>query len=66
MCKDIDTAYFSEVGSSLNELRALLGLRFFTFDLRIDFRKLKCSDIQISNSHYWDLMTEELGYAANQ
>ena len=66
VCKDIDTAYFSEVGSSLNELRTLLGLRFFTFDLRIDFRKLKCSDIQISNSHYWDLMTEELGYVANQ
>lgn len=66
LCKDIDTAYFSEVGSSLNELRTLLGLRFFTFDLRIDFRKLKCSDIQISNSHYWDLMTEELRYVANQ
>lgn len=66
VCKDIDTAYFSEVGSSLNEVRTLLGLRFFTFDLRIDFRKLKCSDIQISNRHYWDLMTEELGYVANQ
>ncbi|WP_227430299.1 TnsA endonuclease N-terminal domain-containing protein [Psychrobacter sp. I-STPA6b] len=66
LCKDIDKAYFNELGKSLNELRILLGLRFFTFDLRIDFRKLKCSDIQTSNSHYWNLMTEELRHVANQ
>ncbi|WP_227672931.1 TnsA endonuclease C-terminal domain-containing protein [Psychrobacter lutiphocae] len=66
LCKDIDRAYFDEVGSSLNELRRLLGLRFLIFDLRIDFRKLKCSDIHTSDSQYWGLMTEELRYAANQ
>ncbi|ELV07890.1 heteromeric transposase endonuclease subunit TnsA [Wohlfahrtiimonas chitiniclastica] len=66
LCKTIDTAYFHEAGKSLKELRTLLGLRFFTFDLRIDFRKLKCNDIQISNSHYWELISEELRYAANQ
>lgn len=66
LCKDIDRAYFDEVGSSLNELRRLLGLRFLIFDLRIDFRKLKSSDIHMSDSQYWGLMTEELRYAANQ
>lgn len=66
LCKDIDTAYFSEIGTSLNEMRALLALRFFTFDIRKDFRLLKCRDVHISSPHDWNLMTEELRYAANQ
>ena len=32
LCKDIVRAYFNDVGSSLNELRRLLGLRFLVFD----------------------------------
>lgn len=66
LCKEIDSAYFGELGASLNEIRKLLALRFFTFNILIDFRRLKCSDIQITNMNDWSLITEEIRYVSNQ
>lgn len=66
LCKEIDSAYHGELGSSLNELRRLLAQRFFTFDLRVDFRKLKCSDLSIDRNDCWSLIAEELRYVSNQ
>lgn len=66
LCKEIDSAYFGELGASLNEIRKLLALRFFTFNILIDFRRLKCSDIQITNINDWSLITEEIRYVSNQ
>ena len=66
LCKEVDRVYFSELGASLNEIRKLLALRFFTFDIFIDFRRLKCSDIHISNSNDYSLITEEMLYVSNQ
>ena len=66
LCQDIDSAYFGELGASLNEVRKLLALRFFTFNILIDFRRLKCSDIQITNINDWSLITEEIRYVSNQ
>ncbi|CAM4135826.1 TnsA endonuclease N-terminal domain-containing protein [Psychrobacter arenosus] len=66
LCKEIDNAYHSELGTSLNDLRILLAQRFFTFDLRIDFRKLKCRDLRINQSESWNVISEEILYVSNQ
>lgn len=66
LCKEIDSAYFGELGASLNEIRKLLALRFFTFDIFIDFRRLRCSDIHITNVNDRSLITEEIRYVSNQ
>ena len=66
LCQDIDSAYFGELGASLNEVRKLLALRFFTFDILISFKQLKCSDIHITNVNDWSLITEEIRYVSNQ
>lgn len=66
LCKEIDNSYHSELGASLNEIRKLLAQRFFTFDLRIDFRKLKCNDLNVNRTDCWSLIAEELRYVSNQ
>ena len=66
LCKEVDRAYFGELGASLNEIRKLLALRFFTFDILIAFRQLKCSDIHITTVNDWCLITEEIRYVSNQ
>ena len=66
LCKKIDSAYHHELGQSLNELRKLLAQRFLTFDIRIDFRKLRCRDLNLAESESWKVIAEDLPHVSNQ
>ena len=50
LSKSIDMAYDLELGQSLRELRQLLAMRFFSFDIRIEFRQLKGADLTLSST----------------
>lgn len=62
LCKQLDTSYHLDSGTSLSELRVLFAQRYFKFDIRLDYKKLKLSDIQLGESNLW----EEIRHAANQ
>ena len=50
LSKSIDMAYDLELGQSLRELRQLLAKRFFSFDIRIEFRQLTGADLTLSST----------------
>ncbi len=49
IAKKLDRSYEMEPGESLLELRQLLAKRFFIFDIFIPYRKLKSSNIKLSD-----------------
>ena len=49
LARFIDQKYLFEMGQSLREIRDLLALRYFTFDLNISFKDLKTDQIQLTN-----------------
>lgn len=59
--KKLDRAYEMEPGESLLELRQLLAKRFFIFDIFVPYRKLKNSDIKVSDT----VTLKEVLYATN-
>ncbi len=50
IAKKLDRSYEMEPGESLLELRQLLAKRFFIFDIFIPYRKLKSSNIKLSDT----------------
>ncbi len=62
LARFIDQKYLFEMGQSLREIRDLLALRYFTFDLNISFKDLKTDQIQLGQSNLWN----EVLHAENQ
>ena len=62
LTRTIDQKYHFEIGQSLREIRDLLALRYFTFDLNISFKDLKTDHIQLGELNIWN----EVLHAENQ
>lgn len=60
--KIIDTQYELEIGQSLREVRELIALRYFNFDLNIPFRSLLVEQIKLGKRDFWN----EVLHASNQ
>ena len=62
LAKKIDSSYDLEIGTSLSELRVLFAQRYFKFDLNLNYKVLKCTNIQLGDMTTW----EEVHHVANQ
>ncbi|WP_018277472.1 heteromeric transposase endonuclease subunit TnsA [Teredinibacter turnerae] len=50
LCIHLDTAYSQEPGESLYQIKRLLALRYFHFDITTPFTKLRCSNLSAENT----------------
>lgn len=62
LAKKIDSSYDLEIGTSLSELRVLFAQRYFKFDLNLNYKDLKFTNIQLGDMTTW----EEVHHVANQ
>ncbi len=62
LAKKIDSSYDLEIGTSLSELRMLFAQRYFKFDLNLNYKDLKCTNIQLGDMTTW----EDVHHVANQ
>ncbi|GGA75370.1 transposase [Neiella marina] len=54
LCIQLDSAYGHEPGESLYQMKRLLALRYFHFDISIPFIKLRCADLTAESIEAWE------------